>query len=296
MALKRRTALHLIMAGGIAFSALSASVTQSRAETTLERIRDSGKITIGIHNQAPWGYRGADGEVAGFHPDLIRAAFKPLGVTKVEFVIADLGALIPSLLAERIDVVASGFSITPKRCEQVAFSDPDLTITDAVLVKMGNPHNIHSYADIAAKPGVTIGGSRGSTNVGNAIAAGVSEAQIQQFQNTEASVSAMMAGRVDAVTFSSGTALAVLKDPKVTGLERALPFKGHIKPNGLPAANYAGILFRKGDLDLRDAYNTRLAELKADGTLAAIVKQYGFTAEEMAPDTIKTAKLCSGEQ
>lgn len=296
MASKTKPALRMLMAGGLALAALSASVAQSLAQTTLERMRSSGKITIAIHNQAPWGFRGQDGEATGFHPDLIRAAFKPMGVTDIEFVITDFGALIPSLLAQRVDVVASGLAVTPARCEQVAFSEPDLAIGDAVLVATGNPLNIHSYADIAANPDISIGGSRGSANVANALAAGVPQAQIQQFQNTEASVSAMLAGRVTALTFSSGTALAVLKDPKITGLERAMPFKGYIKPNGMPAANYAAIAFRKDDQDLRDAYNARLAQLKADGTLAAIVKQYGFTAEETTPDTIKTEKLCSGEQ
>lgn len=296
MAPKIKTARRQFIAGGIAFAALAAGARQSPAQTTLERIRGSGKITIAIHNQAPWGFRGPDGAATGFHPDLIRAAFKPMGVTDIEFVITDFGALIPSLLAQRVDVVASGLAVTPARCAQVAFSEPDLAISDAVLVQTGNPLNIHSYADIIANPEISIGGSRGSANVANALAAGIPAAQVQQFQNTEASVSAMLAGRVSALTFSSATALAVLKDPKISGIERASPFKGYIKPNGLPAANYAAIAFRKDDTDLRDAYNARLAQLKADGTLAAIVRQYGFTAEETTPDSIKTAKLCAGEQ
>jgi polar amino acid transport system substrate-binding protein len=292
--LKRaKTALSV---GVSAFVALGAVVAPGFAGATHDRIFSSGSITIGIHNQAPWGFRSQDGEATGFHPDLLRAAFEPLGVTEIEFIISDFGALIPGLLAQRIDVVASGLAVTPVRCEQVAFSEPDLAIGDALIVTQGNPYNLHSYDDIAQNPEILIGGSRGSANMGNAIASGIPERQIQQFQNTEASVSAIMAGRVQAVTFSSATAVSILSDPNVAGLERAMPFQGYVEPNGMPAANYAAIAFRTDDLDLRDAYNERLAELKADGTLTAIMEKYGFTAEEAAPDTIETAKLCSGEQ
>ena len=291
-----RAAGHALAASAIVSTTLFASATNSQAETTYERIISSGKITIGFHNRAPWGFRGADGEATGFHPDLLRAAFEPLGVKEIEFVISDLGALIPGLLAGHIDVVASGLSVTPVRCEQVAFSEPDLAIADALIVKEGNPHDINSYADVVANPEVSIGGSRGSSHLSNAIAAGIPSAQIQQFQNTEASVSAIMAGRVDAVVFSTASVVSVLNDPNVTGLERVMPFGGYIKPNGLPAANYAAIALRKDDDDLRNAYNERLAALKADGTLAAIMERYGFTADEKAPDTIVTERLCSGEQ
>ncbi|HTV70671.1 MAG TPA: ectoine/hydroxyectoine ABC transporter substrate-binding protein EhuB [Rhizobiaceae bacterium] len=286
-----------VLATCLVLAGVSAATTEhSFAETTLERIVSSGKITIGIHNRAPWGFRGPDGQLTGFHPDMIRATLGPLGVKEVDFVIADLGALIPSLLAERVDAVASGFSITPARCEQVAFSEPDLMLGDALLVKAGNPQNIHSYADIVANPKLSIGGSRGSSNLANAMAAGIPEAQVQQFQNTESSVSAVLAGRVDAVTFSSATVTSVLKDPKVAGLERATPFQGYVKPNGQPAVAFAGIAFRKTDSDLVEAYNKRLAELKADGTLLAIVQQYGFTADELAPASVKTEALCAGGQ
>jgi polar amino acid transport system substrate-binding protein len=285
-----------LAAGAVALIAIGAGTLVGHAQTTLERIVSSGKITVGIHNRAPWGFRGADGKVTGFHPDLLRAALEPLGVKDVDFVVADLGALIPGLLAERIDAVASGFSITPARCEQVAFGEPDLMISDAVLVQAGNPHKIHSFADIAENPELSIGGSRGSANLANAKAAGVADAQIQQFQNTESSVSAIMAGRVQAVTFSSGTVVTLLKDPRVVGLERALPFQGYIKPDGKLAVNYGGIAFRKGDADLRAAYDKQLTQLRADGRLTELAKRYGFTADEIAPDSVKTAELCAARQ
>src|SRR5690606_6183890 len=102
----------------------------------------NGTVTIGIHNRAPWGFRTAEGDVSGYHPDLVRAVFSSLGIDKVDFVAAEFGALIPGLQAKRFDMIASGLAITPERCEQVLFSEPDLTIVDGLLIKQGNPEGI----------------------------------------------------------------------------------------------------------------------------------------------------------
>ena len=68
------------------------------------------------------GYRDADGNVAGFHPYLVRAALEPLGITEIEFIVSDFGAWIPGLQARRFDMIASGISVTPERCAQEALS------------------------------------------------------------------------------------------------------------------------------------------------------------------------------
>ena len=285
----RRRLLTLAGAAALMFS----GVASAQGQSALERILSEKKITVGIHNGKPWGFKGEGGEVAGFSPDLVRAAFAPLGVEKIEFVITDFGALIPGLTARRFDAIASGLYITPVRCESVAFSDPDLSLRDAVIVKQGNPLNIHSYGDIAANPAARLGLGRGSANVDNALGAGVSENQIQLFQDTQSTVAALVADRVDAVSFSAPTVISLLSDPNLTGVERAAPFSGLIQQNGREKSGYSAIAFRLDDTDLRDAYNERLTEMKADGTVAEIMGKYGFTEAETAPD-LAHDQICAG--
>lgn len=282
-----------LLAGIGAAALLATGITGAYAQSTLERIKSEGKITIGIHNGVPWGFRDDNGEAAGFSPDLVRAAFEPLGVDQVEFIITDFGALIPGLTARRFDAIASGLYITPVRCESVAFSDPDLSLKDAVIVKEGNPLDIHSYTDIAANPNARLGLGRGSANVDNALGSGVAEDQIQLFQDTQSTVAALVANRVDAVSFSAPTVISLLSDSNLTGVERAVPFEGLIQENGREKSGYSAIAFRLDDTDLRDAYNERLSEMKADGTVAAIMAKYGFTEAETAPD-LTQEQICAG--
>jgi polar amino acid transport system substrate-binding protein len=289
----RRTILSAsLLAGFFAVGALSAPPV-SAADGALAKRLSSGKLTIGIHNRSPWGFRGEDGKATGYHPDIVRAAFERLGVKNIEFVISEFGALIPGLNANRFDMIASGIAITPKRCEQVIFSEPDLSVGDGLLVRKGNPRKIHSYADIAANPDIRLAGGRGTLNTKNAIDAGVPESQLLQLQETQALVSAVLAGRADAATLSAPTVVSLLQDPNVQGLERAAPFTGLVK-DGRPAAMYTAIAFRPNDTVLRDAYNAELAKLKADGTIKTIMERYGFSSDDNAPD-LATAAICTME-
>lgn len=292
MSVLRRT----ILAAGVAAVAVAAFALPASAETTKEKIFREKTLTAGIHNSAPWGYLNAAGEAEGFNVEVIRAVFKPLGITDIKFVTGDFGSLIPGLLSNRFDVVDSGVVITPERCKLVNFADPELTSVDALLVRKGNPKNIHSLAQVAKSPDIKLGGSRGSQQAKNAEKMGVTGDQLQLFQNTESTISAAIAGRVDGVTFTSGTANAILKKPAAAAaLERALPYTGPVDANGKLQVSYIGTAFRLADGDLRDIYSKRLAEMKADGSLAAIMAKYDFPPEETAPADLTSADICNGK-
>lgn len=280
-----------VLCWGVAFAMAYAGAAGAYAESLKDRVLSRGTITIGIFNSAPWGFKAEDGGVSGIHPDIIKAVLGPLGVRKVEFEILDGAALIPGLLAKRIDTVASGLAITPARCEQVIFADPDLAVGDAVLVNAGNPKQIHSYAGVAKDSSLRMGGSRGSSNTENALKAGIPKDRMQLFGDMQSSFAALQSGRVDALTMSTPTAITLLRDPNLKGIERALPFTGWVD-NGREVKNYAAIVFRSEDADFRDLYNEGLRKAKADGTVKSIFEKYGFTAADMAPATVTAKTLC----
>lgn len=267
--------------------------TGADAETTRERVLSEGKIVVGMYNQSPWAFKNEQGELLGFNADVIRAALTPLGVTKFEVIVSQFPAMIPGLQARRFDVVAAGLYITPERCKLVAFSDPDLKLSDTAIVKSGNPLNITSYADIAKRAEIRMGTTRGSVLAQNAALAGVAVDRQVLFQDNQSVMSGLLADRIDVAVFSTATAVAVLTSQKLPGVERVPTFQGYVQPDGQEKVGYSAVAFRLEDGDLRDLYNAQLVELKRSGKLAEIMKRYGFSDTETAP-SLSQAQLCAG--
>ena len=111
------------------------------------------------------------------------------------------------------------------------------------------------------------------------------------FPDIQSNVAALLNGRIDVATFSAPTVARILSEEKITGIERALPFSGAINNDGTENFGYSAIAFRLEDSDLRDLYNSRLAELKANGTLAKLMEKYGFSSSEAA-QSITSSTAC----
>lgn len=273
-------------------SALASTLSAASAQTASLNV---DTITVGIANNKPWGYRDIDGQVKGVNADITRAVFEGLGVKHVNFAVGDFGSLIPGLISKRFDVVDSGVVITPARCKLVDFGNPDLAIRDALLVAKGNPKKIHSFSDVVKNTAITIGGSRGGQQTKDASLAGVPDERLKQFQNTESTVSALVAGRVDGIVFTTATARTLLEQPGMKDkIEVATPFTGLIDPRThKEVISYIGPAFNKDAPQLSAAYNRQLAKLTADGTVAKIAAKYGFAAEELVPAGTTSASICS---
>lgn len=287
-----KIARRAALAGALSLTFAAVASNGCAAETSAERAQNNGKITVGIYNVAPWGFKKEDGSVSGIHPDILRAVFGALGIKEIEFAVVEFPALIPSLVSKRIDIVATGMAITPVRCQQVIFSEPDLAIGDALVVLPGNPKRVHSYADIANNSDLRVGGARGTTNVENAFKAGIPRDRILQFDGGKSIVAALFADRIDAIAWSVPTTINALNDPALQGkVERALPFKGLVE-NGRESAFYTAMVFRPEDKELRDRYNQSLASLRSTGTLKQIMGKYDFTDTELVPADVTAKGLC----
>jgi polar amino acid transport system substrate-binding protein len=280
--------VKLLLAAFLAFAALAAA-PGAMAQSAKDRVLKESKIVVGIYNQAPWGFKDEKGDTQGFDVDVIRAAMTGLGVKNIEFAITQFPALIPGLQAGRFDIATGGLYITPQRCKLVAFTESTLKMPDAAVVRKGNPKAIHSFADIAKKD-VIFGATRGSITAQRADAAGVPKDRQLLFQDNASTMSALLSGRVDVMVSTTGAAIALLADPKVTGLERAKPFKGHVE-NGQELFGNVALAFRTEDADLRDLFDAQIAKMKKDGSLQKIMARYGFGESETAA-SIPRETLC----
>ncbi len=120
------------------------------------------------------------------------------------------------------------------------------------------PNEVFSVADLDNK---TIGVQLGTT--GDIFASDIEGATIERYKNGADAVQALKQGKVDAVIIDNEPAkVFVSKNDDLVILEEEFAIE-----------EYA-IAIKKGNTDLTDAINGALAELKADGTLDMITKNW----------------------
>ena len=82
----------------------------------------------------PFTFVDKDGKPAGFDIDGINWIAKEMGF-KVKHQPTDWAAIVPSLKAKKIDLIASGMSITPERQAAVNFCEPYWQVIQLLVVK-----------------------------------------------------------------------------------------------------------------------------------------------------------------
>lgn len=266
---------------------------EEQEESTLERARREGVIRVGFANENPYAFAQPDGTLSGEAVEVARTVFQNLGIEEMEGVLTQFGSLIPGLQAGRFDVITAGMYITPTRCEEVLFADPEYSVGEALIVDAGNPLDLHSYEDIAANPEVRVGTGAGYLEIDYMLASGVSEDQITTFPDDPSGVAGLQAGQIDAWTGTRPTLLITLQTTDDPNLELADPFEQPVV-DGEPVISYGGAAFRYDDLEFREAFNEELQALKDSGELLDLIGQFeGFdegslpgdvTAEDICPD------------
>jgi polar amino acid transport system substrate-binding protein len=277
-----------ILVGLAAGLATLVGTSSAFAQTTLERAKKDGFIRVGFANEAPYGYATPDGKLTGESPEVVKSVLKKMGINQVDGVLTEFGSLIPGLQAGRFDIIAAGMFITPRRCEQVQFSEPTYGIGQAFLVKKGDPKKIKDYGSIAASKDLKLAVMAGAVEAGYAKDSGIGQAQLVVLPDQSSLVKAVQSGRADAAAL---TALSISDmASKNTGVQSTAPF-GMVA--GKSVVGHGGVAFRKADKDLYEAFNAELKKfIKSDEHLK-LVTPFGF-GKGFEP-TKTAAQLCAGQ-
>ncbi|MDQ0209211.1 ectoine/hydroxyectoine ABC transporter substrate-binding protein EhuB [Alkalicoccobacillus murimartini] len=259
---------------------------------TLENIQDEGKVTVGVANERPYGYEESDGGVTGASVEVARAVFEELGVDELEGTVVEFDALINGVNSRNFDAVTAGVYVTPERCENAIFSQPDYRIGEGLAVAPGNPHDIKSYQDLADNPDLTVTVMSGAIELEYLRAMGVDESQIDQVSSITDNISALTSGRTDSITMTDLTLRTALEDQDNDNIEIVEDFEQPVI-DGEEVYGYGAAVFHPDDEDLRDAYNEKLEELKESGRVLEIMEPFGFTEDNMVTD-VTTEELCAG--
>ncbi|HIY85714.1 MAG TPA: transporter substrate-binding domain-containing protein [Candidatus Yaniella excrementavium] len=253
---------------------------------------ESGEvITVGIAGEVPYSYLNDEGEPEGATVALAERIFGDMGY-EVEAELVDWDNLIPGLNAERFDAISAGMSITPERCEEAAFAEPEIMYTTALLVEEGNPHDVQNLDDVleAQENGEDI--QLATLTAG--IEAGYSTDMGLDYDgvgSADEGIEMVQGGRADvfALTAISLTEMAGDAD----GVEVTEPFVQEI--DGVKQYGAGSTVFRQDDTETLDEYNEHLAQLKSDGELGEIIGEFGFTDAEVPPEDMTSEALCAGD-
>ncbi|WP_439813875.1 transporter substrate-binding domain-containing protein [Zavarzinia sp. CC-PAN008] len=178
----RRLALGLGVAATLAFGG-----TQAMAETL--RLGNEGTYP-------PFSMVDTTGTLTGIEPDLAREMCKRMAV-ECEFVVMDFKALIPSLLQNKIDVVASQVKPLAERKERALFGLPVFWNPDTFVVRKDSTYTFTNEG----LAGVKIGLQRGSSQA-KFIEVNFPAMEKIYYDNPDQIRLDLLAGRVDA-TFSA---------------------------------------------------------------------------------------------
>ena len=273
--------------------ALRHGVTPRAAGGLLAKLRKQGYVRVGFADEAPFAYVDSKtGKLTGESPADLRYVMKKLGVPHLKGVLTNFGSLIPGLEAHRFDIIAAGMYITPARARQVLFSNPTFALGDGIVVKKGNPLNLHSFADVGKNPHARLGVVAGAQEYQYAIESGVKPSQIHVFPSAPTALAALQAGRIDAY---AGTALTVRRLAKLAAdpnIAVGRPFTNPII-DGHIVQGYGAFAFRKRDTTLCRNVDKILEHFVNSPEHLKIIRRFGFAKSDL-PGDVTAQELAQG--
>lgn len=248
-------------------------------------------ITVGIAGEVPYSYLNDDGDPEGATVALAERIFGDMGY-EVDAELVDWDNLIPGLKAERYDAISAGMSITPDRCTEAAFAEPEIMYTTALLVEEGNPYDVQDLDDVLAAQeageDITLATLTAGIEAGYATDLGL---DYDGVGSADEGLEMVQGGRADVFAMTAISLNQMGED--ADGVEVTDPFVQEI--DGVLQYGAGSTVFRQDDTETLDEYNEHLAQLKSDGELGDILSEYGFTDAEVPPEDMNTEALCEGD-
>ena len=243
-------------ASSTASSAAASSEAASAAATELTTV-EAGKLTMATNATFPPYEMTTDaGTIEGIDVDTAQAIAEKLGL-ELQIDDMDFDAALLSVQQGKADIAMAGITVTDERMAVMSFSDSYATGIQSVIVPEGS--DIASVDDLAGKK---IGTQRGTTGY-LYCSDDFGEDAVVAYDNGLTAVQALNNGQVDAVVIDNEPAKAYVESNP--GLK--------ILDTSYAEEDYA-IGMNKSNTALLEAVNAALEELKADGTLQAIVDKY----------------------
>ena len=244
-----------------ASSEAASSEAASETETAELSTVEPGKLIMSTNAAfPPYEMTTDSGEFEGIDIETAQAIADKLGL-ELQIDDMDFDAALPAVQQGKADMVMAGVTVTDERQNVMDFTDSYATGIQSIIVKEDS--DIASVDDLAGKK---IGTQRGTTGY-LYCSDDFGDENVVAYDNGLTAVQMLNNGQVDCVVIDNAPAKEfIAANPGLKLLDTAYVEESYAIGVG------------KGNTELKDAINTALEELKADGTLQAIVDKY-ITAE-----------------
>ncbi len=209
------------------------------------------KLINGIDaNFPPFAFIDKTGTPSGFDVEAMNWIAKDMGVEVVHEPI-EWDGIITSLVTKKIDIIASGMSITADRAKQVSFTTPYWIIKQVMVTKKGSSLSINDILTGKKILGVQQGTSEAKWLKEQAKAKGFNY-QLRYYNSSPLAIEDILNGRLDAAAMDDAPAhdAAGKKDVQILGTF------------GMDEEEF-GYAVRKGDTELLAKVNASLKKLMA---------------------------------
>ena len=240
-----------------ASSETASSEAASETETAELSTVEPGKLIMSTNAAfPPYEMTTDSGEFEGIDIETAQAIADKLGL-ELQIDDMDFDAALLAVQQGKSDMVMAGVTVTDERQNVMDFTDSYATGIQSIIVKEDS--DIASVDDLAGKK---IGTQRGTTGY-LYCSDDFGDENVVAYDDGLTAVQMLNNGQVDCVVIDNAPAKEfVAANPGLKLLDTAYVEEDYAIGVG------------KGNTELKDAINTALEELKADGTLQAIVDKY----------------------
>ncbi|MCA9841535.1 MAG: amino acid ABC transporter substrate-binding protein [Cyanobacteria bacterium HKST-UBA03] len=235
----------------------------------LAQVKARGYLRVGtLYTIKPFGYLDDTGRPVGFDIDLIKAISQRLlgQSSHIEFVETHVPNRVSALNSKQVDFILGVVVITPSRMARMEFTQAYHHAPLRLVVRKDSLYK--TAADLTGKPvGFLLGGTSDT-----ALHRHHPGYKLSGFKNVPTEYHALLDCRLQAFGVPEGVGYGLM----------ARSCQIRLLPDAIEAQRY-GVAFRKDPATdtLRQAVNTIIAELEADGTLKALREKW---LQEPSPD------------
>ncbi|MDR1541373.1 MAG: cysteine ABC transporter substrate-binding protein [Clostridiales bacterium] len=234
--------------GAGASGAGSSNAQSSTSARSLDEIKSSGKVIIGVFSdKAPFGYVDSNGQYQGYDVYFGDRIGKDLGVA-VEYVSVEPANRVEFLETGKVDIILANFTVTAERAEKVDFALPYMKV--ALGVVSPDSALVASVDDLKGKKLIVAKGTTAETF----FEANYPDVELVKFDQYTETFSALLDGRGDAFSTDNTEVLAwALQNPGFTvGIE------------SLGSLDTIAPAVQKGNAELLDWINNEIKSLASE--------------------------------